>query len=55
MEFMSAFNVCASGLAAQRAKMDVIVSNLANINTTRSMQQKIWRLRRWNLENKGDV
>ncbi len=36
MEFMSSFRVCASGLAAQRAKMDVIVSNLANINTTRT-------------------
>ncbi|MCK4469566.1 MAG: flagellar basal body rod protein FlgC [Desulfobacterales bacterium] len=36
MEFMPAFRVCASGLAAQRAKMDVIVSNLANINTTRT-------------------
>ncbi|MEA3417358.1 MAG: flagellar basal body rod protein FlgC [Thermodesulfobacteriota bacterium] len=36
MEFMPAFGVCASGLAAQRAKMDVIVSNLANINTTRT-------------------
>ena len=38
MEFMSAFRVCASGLAAQRAKMDVIVSNLANINTTRTSE-----------------
>lgn len=36
MEFMPAFRICASGLAAQRAKMDVIVSNLANINTTRT-------------------
>ena len=36
MEFISSFRVCASGLAAQRAKMDVIVSNLANINTTRT-------------------
>lgn len=36
MEFMPAFRVCASGLAAQRAKMDVIISNLANINTTRT-------------------
>jgi len=33
---MPAFRVCASGLAAQRAKMDVIVSNLANVNTTRT-------------------
>lgn len=38
MEFMSAFRVSASGLAAQRAKMDVIVSNLANINTTRTLE-----------------
>jgi flagellar basal-body rod protein FlgC len=36
MEFLSTFRVCASGLAAQRAKMDVIVSNLANVNTTRT-------------------
>ncbi|MBN2397379.1 MAG: flagellar basal body rod protein FlgC [Deltaproteobacteria bacterium] len=36
MEFLSAFRVCASGLAAQRTKMDVIVSNLANIDTTRT-------------------
>jgi len=36
MDFMPAFRVCASGLAAQRAKMDVIVSNLANVNTTRT-------------------
>ena len=36
MEFLSAFRVCASGLAAQRTKMDTIVSNLANVNTTRA-------------------
>lgn len=36
MEFMPAFRVCASGLAAQRAKMDVTISNLANVNTTRT-------------------
>ncbi|OPX39653.1 MAG: flagellar basal body rod protein FlgC [Desulfobacteraceae bacterium 4484_190.3] len=36
MEFMPAFRVCASGLAAQRAKMNVIISNLANVNTTRT-------------------
>lgn len=36
MDFMPVFKVCASGLAAQRAKMDVIISNLANINTTRT-------------------
>lgn len=36
MDFMPAFQVCASGLSAQRAKMDVIISNLANVNTTRT-------------------
>ena len=43
MEFMPAFRVCASGLAAQRAKMDVIVSNLANINTTRTPEGGAYR------------
>lgn len=36
MDFQNSFRVCGSGLAAQRAKMDVIISNLANINTTRT-------------------
>lgn len=35
MDFSNSFKICASGFAAQRAKMDVIISNLANINTTR--------------------
>ena len=38
MDFLSAFKVCASGLAAQRTKMDVIVSNLANVHTTRTTE-----------------
>ena len=29
------FDVCASGMYAQKTKMDVIASNIANINTTR--------------------
>lgn len=36
MDFLTTFKISGSGLAAQRAKMDVIVSNLANINTTRT-------------------
>ena len=36
MELFSAFKICGSGLAAQRAKMAVITSNLANVNTTRT-------------------
>jgi flagellar basal-body rod protein FlgC len=34
MEFFASFKICASGLSAQRAKMDVVTSNLANVNTT---------------------
>lgn len=36
MDFMTSFKICGSGLAAQRARMDVITSNLANANTTRT-------------------
>lgn len=36
MDFMTSFKILGSGLAAQRAKMDVINSNLANVNTTQT-------------------
>ena len=36
MDFSTSFKICGSGLAAQRAKMDVISSNLANVDTTRT-------------------
>lgn len=34
MEFFTAFKICGTGLSVQRAKMDIITSNLANVNTT---------------------
>ena len=34
MDFSLPFKICSSGLAAQRTKMDVITSNLANVGTT---------------------
>ncbi|RYZ80908.1 MAG: flagellar basal body rod protein FlgC, partial [Proteobacteria bacterium] len=34
MSFFKAMNVSSSGLAAQRVRMNVLSSNLANINTT---------------------
>lgn len=34
MDFSTSFRICASGLAAQRAKLDVVVSNLSNASTT---------------------
>ena len=36
MDFSVPFKICSSGLAAQRTKMDVITSNLANLATTRT-------------------
>ncbi len=36
MDFSASFKICGSGLAAQRAKMDVITSNIANAETTRT-------------------
>ncbi|MBN1828923.1 MAG: flagellar basal body rod protein FlgC [Deltaproteobacteria bacterium] len=38
MEFLTSFEICSSGLRAQRAKMDVIVTNLANAGTTRTAE-----------------
>ena len=38
MDLMTSFKISGSGLAAQRAKMDVITSNLANVNTTRTAE-----------------
>ena len=36
MDFSTNFKICGSGLAAQRAKMDVVSSNLANAGTTKT-------------------
>jgi flagellar basal-body rod protein FlgC len=38
MDFMTSFKICGSGLAAQRAKMDVVTSNMANVSTTRTAE-----------------
>ena len=35
-DFLSGFRIGSSGMAAQRARMNTISSNLANINTTRT-------------------
>jgi flagellar basal-body rod protein FlgC len=34
MDFFTSFKIIGAGLSAQRAKMDVITSNLANVSTT---------------------
>ena len=35
-DFLSGFRIGGSGMAAQRARMNTISSNIANINTTRT-------------------
>jgi flagellar basal-body rod protein FlgC len=35
MDFFSNFEISASGLSAQRLRMDVVANNIANVNTTR--------------------
>jgi flagellar basal-body rod protein FlgC len=35
-DFLSGFRIGSSGMAAQRARMNTIASNIANINTTRT-------------------
>jgi flagellar basal-body rod protein FlgC len=38
MDLSTSFKICSSGLAAQRAKLDVIASNIANANSTRTTE-----------------
>ena len=36
MGLLSAIDICASGMSAQRMRMNVIANNIANVNTTRT-------------------
>jgi len=38
MNYLNAFRISASGMTAQRLRMDIATSNLANINTTRTRE-----------------
>ena len=35
MAFLSSFDIAASGMSAQRLRMDIAAENIANIDTTR--------------------
>lgn len=43
MSYFSSLNVSASGLTAQRLRLDVISQNIANINTTRTDSGEAYR------------
>ena len=36
MAFLSAVDICASGLSAQRVRMDIAAENISNVDTTRT-------------------
>lgn len=53
MSMFSAFNVNASGLTAQRYRMDIISQNVANANTTRTEDGTPYRRKVVVFEEKG--
>lgn len=36
MAFLSSFDICASGMSAQRVRMDIAAENMTNVDTTRT-------------------
>lgn len=53
MSMFSAFNISASGLTAQRYRMDIISENVANANTTRTEDGTPYRRKIVTFEEKG--
>ena len=43
MSFMSGMNISASGMTAQRLRLDIISQNIANVNTTRDENGNVYR------------
>ena len=53
MSMFTAFNINASGLTAQRYRMDIISENVANANTTRTADGTPYRRKVVTFEEKG--
>ncbi len=43
MSYMDAMNISASGMTAQRLRLDIISQNIANVNTTRDENGNVFR------------
>lgn len=43
MSLMNSLNISASGMSAQRTRMDIIAQNVANVNTTRDENGDVYR------------
>ena len=54
MSLMGSLNVSASGMSAQRTRMDFISQNIANVNTTRDENGDVYRLQTVVFEEKND-
>lgn len=55
MSFLSAFDISASGLTAQRQRLDVAAENIANANTTRTESGGPYRRKIVSLEEKPNM
>lgn len=43
MSMLNGMNISASGMSAQRLRMDIIAQNIANVNTTRNEKGEVYR------------
>lgn len=53
MGFLSAFDICASGMSAQRLRMDIAAENVANMTSTRTESGGTYRRKDVVLESYG--
>jgi flagellar basal-body rod protein FlgC len=53
MDFLTSFKISGSGLAAQRARLDITAANLANADTTRTPEGGPYRKRAVTLSAEG--
>ncbi len=54
MSFFSSMNTSATGLTAQRLRMDIISQNIANVNTTRTEEGTPYKRKSVLLQEKND-
>lgn len=55
MAFLSSFDISASGMSAQRIRMDVAAENIANMDTTRTASGGAYRRKDVVLESYSDI
>lgn len=55
MSFLSSFDISASGLTAQRQRLDIASENIANMNTTRTENGGVYRRKMVVLESKSSA